>query len=61
MWILLEAYEHYEILNEDVLNSKVRQQMGDEEMIKNRLALCLKELENAASDNAFPYLNYKME
>ncbi|MBD7943369.1 hypothetical protein D0S48_09020 [Psychrobacillus sp. AK 1817] len=61
LWILLEAYEHYEVLNEDVLNSKVRQQMGDEEMIKNRLALCLKELENAASDNAFPYLNYKME
>lgn len=45
LWVLVETHEHYETLNESELNAKTLQQMGDKEMIKNRLSLCLKELE----------------
>lgn len=46
LWVLLETYEHFEALNEENLSFKTLQQMGDKEVIKNRLILCLKELEN---------------
>lgn len=45
LWLLQEAYEHYEILQQPHLNSKTTQQMGDREMITARLHLCLAELE----------------
>ncbi|MFJ7973532.1 hypothetical protein [Psychrobacillus sp. NPDC096389] len=50
LWTLLEAYEHFEILNENEVDSKTLQQMGDKKMIKSRLLLCLKELENNSLD-----------
>ncbi|MFF2753117.1 hypothetical protein ACFVR1_05085 [Psychrobacillus sp. NPDC058041] len=49
LWILLEAYEHYETLNKSELDPKTLQQMGDKEMIMNRLTLCLNELEKLSS------------
>ena len=58
LWILLEAHEHYEILNESELDPKTLQQMGDKDMIKERLILCLNELENLPVDNAFTFFNY---
>ncbi len=45
LWVLQEAYEHYEILQQPHLNPKTTQQMGDREMITTRLHLCLEELE----------------
>ena len=45
LWLLQEAYEHYEILQQPHLNPKTTQQMGDREMITTRLHLCLEELE----------------
>ena len=45
LWILQEAYEHYDILNQPHLNHKTTQQMGNREMITDRLHLCLEELE----------------
>lgn len=50
LWTLLEAYEHFEILNENEVDSKTLQQMGDKKMIKSRLLLCLNELENNSLD-----------
>ncbi|MBS3679181.1 hypothetical protein KGF86_03035 [Ornithinibacillus massiliensis] len=47
LWVLLETYEHYEILNGNDLNYKIRQQMGDKDMINNRLSICLDELEKS--------------
>lgn len=47
LWVLLEAYEHYEILNRNDMSYKIRQQMGDKDMIENRLRLCLNELEES--------------
>lgn len=47
LWILLETYEHLEVLNEKDIGYKTLQQMGDEDIIKNRLIVCLKELENS--------------
>jgi hypothetical protein len=46
LWTLLEAFEHYELLNENELSNKIVQQMGDKETIYERLKLCLKELES---------------
>ncbi|WP_225985999.1 hypothetical protein [Psychrobacillus glaciei] len=57
LWTLLEAHEHYEILNESELNPKTLQQMGDKDMIMNRLTLCLNELENLSLDNSFTFFN----
>ncbi|WP_391209671.1 hypothetical protein [Psychrobacillus sp. L4] len=57
LWILLEAYEHYETLIESELDPKTLQQMGDKDMIKNRLTLCLNELENLSLDNSFTFFN----
>ncbi len=45
IWLLQEAYEHYEILQQPHLNQKTTQQMGDREMITARLHLCLETLE----------------
>lgn len=45
LWVLLEAHEHYETLNESELDSKTLQQMGDKDIMKKRLLLCLRELE----------------
>ena len=58
LWILLEAHEHYETLKESVLDPKTLQQMGDKDMIRNRLTLCLNELENLSLDNSFTFFNY---
>lgn len=49
LWVLLETHEHYETLNVSELNPKTLQQMGDKEMIKNRLSFCLRELEKSIS------------
>ncbi|WP_391115824.1 hypothetical protein [Psychrobacillus sp. L3] len=57
LWTLLEAHEHYEILNESDLDPKTLQQMGDKEMIKNRLTLCLIELEKLSLDSSFNFFN----
>ncbi|WP_117160962.1 hypothetical protein [Paraliobacillus sp. X-1268] len=45
LWMLLETYEHYEILNNTQPSHKVLQQMGSKEVIQNRLVLYLNELE----------------
>ncbi|MFD2042932.1 hypothetical protein ACFSTA_01270 [Ornithinibacillus salinisoli] len=45
LWMLQEAYDHYEVLNQDKLNNKIIQQRGDREVIEDRLALILGELE----------------
>jgi len=45
LWLLQEAYEHYEILQQPHLYQKTTQQMGNREMITARLNLCLEELE----------------
>ncbi|UII58390.1 aminoglycoside phosphotransferase family protein (plasmid) [Cytobacillus spongiae] len=47
LWVLLETHEHYETLNKSELPPKTLQQMGDKDMIKNRLSLCLRELEKS--------------
>lgn len=47
LWVLLETCEHFEVLNEENVSYKTLQQMGDKEVIKNRLILCLKELESS--------------
>jgi hypothetical protein len=46
LWTLLEAFEHYELLNKNELSNKIVQQMGDKETIYERLKLCFKELES---------------
>jgi hypothetical protein len=58
LWILLEAHEHFEILNESELDPKALQQMGDKHMIKDRLTLCLNELESLSVNSAFTFFNY---
>ncbi|WP_290778684.1 hypothetical protein [Exiguobacterium sp. UBA5002] len=45
LWILQEAYEHFDILHQFHLTHKTTQQMGNREMITARLHLCLEELE----------------
>ncbi|MFD1412448.1 hypothetical protein [Oceanobacillus jeddahense] len=50
LWVLLEAYEHFEVLNEENVSYKTLQQMGSKEVIKNRLFLCLKQLEYLCLD-----------
>ncbi|GGP10925.1 hypothetical protein [Oceanobacillus neutriphilus] len=50
LWVLLEAYEHLEVLNEENVSYQTLQQMGNKEMIKNRLILCLKQLESLCLD-----------
>lgn len=45
LWVLQEAYEHYDVLNQPHLNYKTTQQMGNREMITARLHRCLEELE----------------
>lgn len=45
LWILQEAYEHYDVLHQPHLTNKTTQQMGSREMISARLRLCLEELE----------------
>ena len=42
LWTLLETHEHYETLNKSELDPKTLQQMGDKDMIKNRLTLIFK-------------------
>lgn len=58
LWVLLEAHEHYETLNESELDTKTLQQMGDKGIIKVRLTLCLIELENLSVNNTFTSFNY---
>ncbi|MGI1805427.1 hypothetical protein ACRPK8_06770 [Exiguobacterium sp. TDN 0502] len=50
LWVLQEAYEHYDILNHPHLNHKTTQQMGNREMITARLHLCLEELEKRCTE-----------
>lgn len=50
LWVLLEVYEHFEVLNEENVSYKTLQQMGNKEIIKNRLSLCLKQLEYLCLD-----------
>ncbi len=45
LWILQEAYEHYDVVHQPHLTNKTTQQMGSREMISARLRLCLEELE----------------
>ncbi|WP_226036564.1 hypothetical protein [Aquibacillus saliphilus] len=45
LWMLLETFEHYEVLNKTQQSDKVSQQMGSKEVIRDRLDLCLDELE----------------
>lgn len=51
LWVLQEAYEHYDILNHPHLNLKTTQQMGNREMITVRLHLCLEELEKRCTES----------
>jgi hypothetical protein len=48
LWVLLEAYDHYSILEKGKISQKVKLKMGDKNILKNRLNLCLKELEELA-------------
>lgn len=45
LWTLLETYEHYEMLKVDNLSGKTMEQMGNKDMINQRLKVCLKHLE----------------
>lgn len=53
LWVLQEAYEHYDILNHPHLNHKTTQQMGNREMITARLHLCLKEIEKCCTESEY--------
>jgi len=48
LWVLLEAYDHYSILEKGNISQKVKLKMGDINILKNRLNLCLKELQGFA-------------
>ncbi|EIT83957.1 hypothetical protein A374_18019 [Fictibacillus macauensis ZFHKF-1] len=50
LWLLQEAYEHYERVNQPHLTNKISQQMGNNTMIRARLDVCLKHLEQVCSD-----------
>ncbi|MCU5500892.1 hypothetical protein [Bacillus wiedmannii] len=45
LWILLEIHEHYLLLKQEDLSYKVEQQMGNEDILKQRMEMYLKELE----------------
>ena len=45
LWTLLETYEHYEMLKVENLSCKTKVQMGNKEMINQRLKVCLEHLE----------------
>ncbi|MUK90622.1 hypothetical protein GMD78_19885 [Ornithinibacillus sp. L9] len=49
LWMLQEAYEHYEVLHEEKLTNKIIQQMGPREVIDERLNLIIRELETLCS------------
>lgn len=51
LWVLQEAYEHYDVLNQPHLNHKTTQQMGNRELITARLHLCLEELEKWCTES----------
>ena len=41
LWTLLETYEHYEMLSKEKLSQKTVLQMGNKDIIHQRLKLCL--------------------
>lgn len=45
MWILLEIHEHYMLLKQEDLSYKVEQQMGNKDILEQRMEMYLKELE----------------
>ena len=45
LWLLLEVSDHYSILMEGDISQKIRLKMGDQNIIKDRLNLCLEELQ----------------
>ncbi|MBP0725851.1 hypothetical protein J5Y03_11785 [Bacillus sp. RG28] len=48
LWVLLEAYDHYSILKKGNINQKIKLKMGDKNILKNRLDLCLMVLQGLA-------------
>lgn len=46
LWTLLETYEHYEMLSKEKLSQKTVLQMGNKDIIHQRLKLCLEYLVN---------------
>ncbi|MGH0593118.1 hypothetical protein ACQVPY_12575 [Bacillus pretiosus] len=45
LWILLEIHEHYMLLKQEDLSYKVEQQMGNTDILEQRMEMYLKELE----------------
>ncbi|WP_242215359.1 hypothetical protein [Bacillus cereus group sp. BfR-BA-01383] len=45
LWILLEIHEHYMLLKQEDLSYKVEQQMGNKDILEQRMEMYLKELE----------------
>ncbi|WP_455675889.1 hypothetical protein [Pradoshia sp.] len=51
LWTLLETYENYEMLHKEELSYKTLLQMGDKDMINQRLEMCLEQLVKLCKTN----------
>jgi len=50
LWTLLETYDHHEISNKENLSYKTMLQMGNKDIINQRLKLCLEQLVKLCKD-----------